>query len=550
MSSSRATSCRWIGRLALATLVPLLVAETALQLGHLAISSRAGRGPVDASAPALLCLGDSFTFGLGAEKPDGPWPAQMAQRLAADPIDGRSVVVNGGWPAQHSRILLEDLARRFARGERPARVAVLAGINDQWSRPAEMTAAEVASIGVEGGGDGATSVAGGGGDGPATFELRTLLFASPETDTALAKWDAPAAGIPVAKASTAEVAGAGVGAAANAPSAKAEKESKPKAIERMLKRSRALFDANDAAGALAEASAAVELDGSHAGARQERVRVALRLQRRDLVDADLAWFDGRLAAGANANLQGMAASAHLMAGNIARAGEIARKAVEDAPSDAALWNTLAQVADRERRPADAIAAVGKSLELGAAKDDAATRCRKLRWRAQLRVDGGDTLGALGDLVEAWQLDRDDDRLVQGLLRKGTPYDAACVAAVAAAAALGDERRRQLEGLITTARDPDRDAFTRTLAHHLERMGELCKAHGAELLVLSYPFSNAAIEAAQKRGAAAGGARFVNVRERFDALRGKHKREELFIRDGHCTDLGYSFMAEAAEAALR
>src|SRR5262245_29704304 len=125
----------WCRRLFLATVVPLLLVEGLLQAGALVVatcvSSRehAGRGDC-----AVLCVGDSYTYGLGASRADRSYPAVLETLLndahAAEP----SHVVSSAWPGRNSRSAVEQLPRQL-REFRPRRVAILLGANDTWSRP-------------------------------------------------------------------------------------------------------------------------------------------------------------------------------------------------------------------------------------------------------------------------------------------------------------------------------------------------------------------------------------------------------------------------------
>lgn len=84
-----------------------------------------------------LCIGDSFTAGLGASKPKSfSYPAS-ATRLAAE--DGESSIgfVNGGTPGFSSRDVLQNLPTQIQES-RPELVYLLVGTNDLRMRPARL----------------------------------------------------------------------------------------------------------------------------------------------------------------------------------------------------------------------------------------------------------------------------------------------------------------------------------------------------------------------------------------------------------------------------
>jgi lysophospholipase L1-like esterase len=88
----------------------------------------------------ILCVGDSFTWGVGASDPAHSYPSRMQRRLAesgAGPIR----VVNQSLPGRNSRKVLERLDTHL-EASRPALVYALVGMNDQWSRPEPLTLAD------------------------------------------------------------------------------------------------------------------------------------------------------------------------------------------------------------------------------------------------------------------------------------------------------------------------------------------------------------------------------------------------------------------------
>jgi len=141
----------WIGRILLATVGPLVVLECVLQVGALFMPGAPAEATTPAADPScVLCVGDSFTYGLGASNDAHSYPARLEERLRAAPIDGRWRVAIGGVPARNSRDVLLDLPRQFLR-ERPRFVVVQVGVNELWSRPEQAdihAAARDAGLGV------------------------------------------------------------------------------------------------------------------------------------------------------------------------------------------------------------------------------------------------------------------------------------------------------------------------------------------------------------------------------------------------------------------
>ena len=79
----------------------------------------------------ILCLGDSYTCGVGAP-PGRGYPAQLEEFLNAAAGGGRFVVVNRGEPAQNTGMLLRSLPGNLDR-IRPDIVVVMSGLNNAWN---------------------------------------------------------------------------------------------------------------------------------------------------------------------------------------------------------------------------------------------------------------------------------------------------------------------------------------------------------------------------------------------------------------------------------
>lgn len=85
----------------------------------------------------VLCVGDSFTFGMGASDRAGSYPAQL-ERIVRDRVGADWSVVNAGHPGNSSREVLIELGRQID-SVRPRAVCVVVGANDDWSLPEPLT---------------------------------------------------------------------------------------------------------------------------------------------------------------------------------------------------------------------------------------------------------------------------------------------------------------------------------------------------------------------------------------------------------------------------
>jgi lysophospholipase L1-like esterase len=156
---------RWPGRLAL-LLAALLGIPAAAEIGlrvvfgadvRRALESR--RRVIASDAQTVLCVGDSYTFGL-YYRPEESYPGRLEQILragASERGDGRAAwfVENGGIPAQNTAQMAARLDSQLA-SLRPRAVVVLAGFNDRWNF-AESVTTGAAGAGLNGGGGGSTA---------------------------------------------------------------------------------------------------------------------------------------------------------------------------------------------------------------------------------------------------------------------------------------------------------------------------------------------------------------------------------------------------------
>ena len=137
---------RWRG-LGLAVATSLLALEALLQAGSwvLWVTTRtevhaAARSP----GHTVLCVGDSFTYGLGATSRERAYPQTLQTLLRERSGDPAWSVVNGGWPGQDSSDVLRKLPDQLTE-HHPAFVCVMVGCNDWWKKPARLDAARLAA---------------------------------------------------------------------------------------------------------------------------------------------------------------------------------------------------------------------------------------------------------------------------------------------------------------------------------------------------------------------------------------------------------------------
>jgi lysophospholipase L1-like esterase len=125
-----------------ACVATLALVEGTLRLlfrGDVASLTDSRRKEIAAGADVILCVGDSYTFGL-YYRPEEAWPARLEQLLAlgarpdGDPRPGVAsfVVENAGIPAQNLWQIEASLRGQLER-LKPRAVVVLGGFNNRWN---------------------------------------------------------------------------------------------------------------------------------------------------------------------------------------------------------------------------------------------------------------------------------------------------------------------------------------------------------------------------------------------------------------------------------
>jgi lysophospholipase L1-like esterase len=598
----------WLRRLVLATVVPLLLAELVLQLGALAVAAFvSSREHAGSGECALLCVGDSYTYGLGASRGDCSYPSVLETLLRDAHEGGPSRVVNAGWPGRNSRTVIELLPRHLQEF-RPRRVAILCGANDVWSRPGRVKIEDLADPPASGGA--ATRF---------RFEWRLPRLialvvrspkvqeiflssgrtappagASPPVDSAagpasaqllVGTWSAGASRLELKADGSALFDGAPlrwsfapksiefVGAGATmrvrwrlendrldlvvageasprefvrAPAAPAETTPKPDPNAQVWQ----AIDADDLPKALQIVRTWIADEPESAWAHEMLVNVGKRLAQQEVVDEGLAWLRDRHLRRPDVWVAEALACALWDANLGEEAGRVARADVERWPDNLLLWTKLAQSAENARDFETLEWAVERAIEIGS-RDRVYPHADNLRLRARLRLARSDPRGAARDALEAFAVDAFEGELRNALQRVGMHCDPALVDELAPEVGLAGERLASAKRIAGEAGAGDEDApIEATLVDHLEQIVRYCRSHGAEPILLTYPFHGDALERAQRRAAQETGATLVEVTARFDRLLADHPWDEFFVPDGHCNDLGYRSMAEEVAGVLR
>jgi lysophospholipase L1-like esterase len=529
-----------------------------------------------AGARRVLCLGDSFTFGFGAEDPrDGAYPRVLERLLQPDWPD--LAVVNRGWPGNTSADVLRTLAAESAT--RPAVVCVLVGVNDLSLRPARLTADEEAAA------------AGASAAFPWRFRLGLLaslawdlLRGGPAYSTAAAPADAAPPFVGVWHVGSIELRLAPDGEASLGPyryrwrqdgaDLVLESEAPPRMVRAAWRAAggKLLVTVPDAPElpfepgpardpvlirgdelAAAEGPAAAErhfralLDHPEHGGAARLGLVASLCSRgqREEAEGVFAGFGDALASPA-APARAFAIRAALALGDFDRGIELGLESLDLLVPDP-VWDALNDAAVG----ADGRAAVAEALARAAdsGRWSGAIEAQLHRLRAVLLGDV-DRAESLLSMVRSALLvdDAERERLAHWSFRCVTDLAPAEVDAAIARLGLGAEDAARVRATFARALTGAEEALA-ILDDHLRRIVAACRARGSVPVLLTYPFPfprhRALVETVARSTATA----LVDLAGPFARLE-QRERVALFATDGHCNTAGYARMAELVAADLQ
>ncbi len=573
---SRATQPRagarrrpWVA-VAVGLALALLVLELCLQAWALVVWF--GRTPPPAQAqgaPAILCVGDSFTFGIGASSRAESYPSQLERLLRADGT--HASVINEGWPGQSSAIVLRRLGAHLHR-HRPRLVYVLAGYNDQWDTTPEVFATDAEDAGF-----------------PIQWRTRrllTLLLNAWRTHPAdadapfVGQWHDPVDGasLVIERDGRLFVDGAEMRWVGDGPGRLAVTFGELPAFPLTWRRDgarlvaaadpwlhtlepgplpptwRSLIAGRDALARGAWSDAAREFAACVADAEYEapaRSGLARALAPTDPAAADeqIAVLQRLHTERPDARTASALASALLARDRRDEIVDLTCAHLARTGSGRGLLGAFLHVLPTAAQTTRLVQALRGAL---AHEPAPPAKERAEVWRALASLNAGDPMEATRCLLAAARLDGaigDLPKAVQ--ISGGRVNRAVCERLVGEIATTPDERDR-LRGLLGAVFGDD-DQTSTPLLRHLRRIIALCREHAAEPVLLDYPRGVTAVTTALQRCAKDLGVGTVAVQAAFEHAQRTEPGTVLILPGRiHCTDAGYALMARtvAADAQRR
>lgn len=556
------SSRRWL--VVLGVLIAFVLLEAALQIAAYAMYLRGDRASRPESSGDVLCIGDSFTFGLGASDPSHSYPEQLSALLAARGID--LVISNAGRPGRNSKEVLAQLGRHLDE-RRPRLVYLLVGTNDRWSRPARLEEDAELRFGREGftwclrslrllqlvtNRSEESSVAdradapfvGSWQIGPygVTFEAdgRLLVGGTPLS------WSVDDQGIHVRTAADNQFV---MSWSLGGDVLRLESPLWPSPVEMTrglpvadleVARAREFVEAGDDEGAMRLVRKSVEARPPAPIASEILVSCLVRAGRMDESAGEVARLRASFDETTDATTGDVLLRLYLGAGERDLAEDIARTLSGAAPGSAELMRfALSSPPDRQ----DSVLAVARTAAKAArAAGSKPLQAIWLRTEADV-VRASSPAASLRAVVSAFAVDGDEVASLHYLRRAQRDLGEAEMLAIARQCEVAESVRDQvlvwIEGLRAKANDPDG-----VLRDHLARAVRLAKRYDAQVVLLSYPRGEASHATIAASVAEDEGCGWLDVRPRFTAALKEHPVAEVFIPDGHCADLGYAILAAA------
>lgn len=514
-------------RIVIAVASGVVALEFALQIGSLAIAMRTSSTPVDGAE--VLCIGDSFTAGIGATTPGHSYPSALERHLSRH-IPGIRVS-NLGMPGQDSAYMLARL-----RGNVHARTKVVVAMmayNDTWSQPARIT--ELGSTGVSASGW--------------TLRWRTGRLLALATRFGANSWfDGIAGGQPRHEgdlkdrdAGFAMLDGLGLtdpGSPMPVLSPRPEPEARS-----LLERCEHALRVGDMALALAAARESTARFPACMAAHRLLAIVMHKRGESSKRDEALGLLAERAAAGDLA-----AAEEHM----------IALLAIGEAGTAASIAKARMRDAERELVSAvvlqEALFGLGEMDEFARIAPITLRLCNRLLpdlsatiARHMAEASGADNPGRSARLLVAAGLIDGNVALARAkasACRASIPwqdFEGAIAEAAARTPVAAKEWLRLLRDFHETGAEDTQ--WATTLEEHIVLLGDHCRSLGVRCVVVGYPFRHDGLEAAQRRAATRIGAPFVDANDAFARTIGDGDGAELFVANGHCNDSGYELLAK-------
>ncbi len=523
MPSSGRSRRRWLFVASL-PFTTLLLLEIVMQVGALGIwlLSRNDVPPLADASRTVLCVGDSWTHGIGASDSAHSYPGVLQALLRARTGEAWNVV-NCGLSGQNSRDVLERLPGQLAEF-RPHVVCVLVGQNDYWSMPDLLPETGEPKrdhrayrfrwrlprlwswlVGKLRGAGQIEEQSRPSRDGP-EWQKRTVTVSNPH---------------------------------AREPS---PWTSSQPATDKKLEGWR-LDAAKDHDGARRAFEQALELAPGDGQCLQMLAVLHRRAGRTELAEETLRRLRDQHARSPGYWTAATLGGALVESSLAAEAIEVLGPATTKYPSDSRLWQLHGRAALFLERLDEAAQSLDRAIAIGGDP-------WHWFWRFKVALArANDVAGAARTMFECYVVFNDSEWLERALLTLDSEERLAVAAAALRDFPCEPDVRQRLQRIVDdVTRQLSGVAAGRVLARHLDRIVGTVRRAGATPLLLCYPLEQRP-EPILRHAADDRDELFVEVSREFTRRRGARQWAELRAPDGHCNDDGYRIMAEIVADAL-
>ena len=517
---------------ALAIAVSLITLEAVLQIGAV-VMAWAIPEPVAAAEgkPHVLCIGDSFTFGIGATAPDRNYPGVLQSKLAEHGFYIR--VVNAGRPGHDTRdgiLKTRDLITPSTRV-----VCVLLGTNDACWRPKRLSLDEL---------DAADVVPG----SAFTWKWRTGQLLAIALRFPFRSWlETEQTKTPESPASDhqdKQAAGFALllqyGLEHGLIPQQSEPTFSPPNDREVREALRGFWDL-ERSGEIrtlltkARATAAAHPTSAYALAMLVKAEMTAGHNPQETL-SKLQTLNGQPPDAASKEWLIWATQ---QAGHRDKAIELAKARIREEPQSLMAWRTLQRQTYQQGDWELFREAAAKTLVL-LGQTQPANSARILRRLAKSHQKTPERFAMLLAIAQLLDGETIATRHLMQQLR-GVPR-ASVEAVLAQVEPLGVSVDKEFGPILDEVyAEKQDDEWLAVVRDNLVSLGQVARRSGAEVVVLSYPTGNA--RASQREAARMLGARWAPVKARFDEELETRTRSELFVPDGHCSDAGYELIAE-------
>lgn len=519
--SSRA---RWLLALGALCFTAALL-EAALQAGSYFVWQR-NRQPVPVvGGRTALCVGDSWTFGMGSSDPlTRSYPARVQGLLRAGGLVDANVV-NGGQSGQHSRDVLERLPSQLAQFE-PRVVCVLIGQNDYWSQPERLAD---------------------GGQAPVDHSAYRFRWRLPRL-FAWAMGGLRGAGVEpkVEPRDPAAWAKRAVPPSENPYRGEAVRWNWSPELQAEKEAGYAARGRNDWPATLAHFTKAAAMTPEDPQVRQSLAQAHRELGQLDQATRELDWLRAARAAGGGYLVIESLAWALADAGRWQENLDLLTDVLARYPESATLWRLRGEAEFQLGKADAALRSLERSLAIGFDRWVWFTRY-KVHFVARNDLDA-----ALQTVFDCYAIDNDAEATGKWLLAIAEDRPDHLARAAELAESFGHDaavRGRLATILADLVRRQSVAAPEGVLAQHLERMVVAIRNAGAQPLLLTYPWP-APASAVLRRVALEHDVRLVDLAAEFPLRIVGVDVATLRAADGHCNDAGYEIMAAIVAEAVR